>query len=145
MWEAQRLILEGWPSQTIGVLDPDMPAIGPVDRYLLLRFHDVPRVMRGMTAPTTQDVVQAFEAVSGLGPEDRVLVHCMTGTGRGPAMGIAVLVSLGLTPSQAVERIGTMRPNMAPNERVIRIAERQLDCRGAIATAIQAWRDASVN
>ena len=53
-----------------------------------------------------------------------VYVHCGAGVGRAPTMAAAYLVSTGLTPDQAWERIRTVRPFIRPKPVQIAQVER---------------------
>ncbi|MCZ7546561.1 MAG: dual specificity protein phosphatase family protein [Anaerolineae bacterium] len=46
---------------------------------------------------------------------EKVYVHCMSGMGRAPIMAAAYLVTTGLTPDEALERIRAVRPFIEPN------------------------------
>ncbi len=139
MSTARELLRDGWATRAVGVTDPDFPAMLDAEHYLVLRFHDVNRVARHLVAPCIDDIERAFEHVKGMGEGDRLLVHCMTATGRGPAMAIALLAFLGVPPEDAVRRVGELRPAMEPNGRVLRIADRLLDNDHALEEALVAW------
>lgn len=48
--------------------------------------------------------------------DEGVYIHCWEGLGRGPTMAAAYLVSTGLTPDQAWEKIRETRPFIRPTE-----------------------------
>ena len=79
-----------------------------------------PRCLRLPTvdhhAPTADQLEQGVRFIHDeLTQGGQVYVHCREGLGRGPTMLAAYLVSTGLTPSEAWEKIRAVRPFIRPN------------------------------
>lgn len=58
-------------------------------------------------------------AIERLHEGGKVLVHCQHGVGRGPLLGIAVLIGQGLSAPEALKTVRTRRWQAAPNDRQI--------------------------
>ena len=56
-------------------------------------------------------------AVERLDGGGQVYAHCKHGVGRGPLMGLAIMVARGLTASEALRRMRSQRWQAAPNDR----------------------------
>ena len=96
--------------------DDEARGIAP-ERYLYLPTVD--------DAPAT--LADLHEGVTfireGTEREGGVYVHCGSGVGRAPTMAAAYLVSTGVTPAQAWERIRAVRPFIRPqSEQVSQVA-----------------------
>ena len=66
-------------------------------------------------APTLEQLRQGVEFIEReIARGGGVLVHCGAGVGRAAAMAAAYLVSTGLSPQEAWERIRTVRPFIRP-------------------------------
>jgi hypothetical protein len=84
-------------------------------------LHGVPREAH-LWLPTTDDQAPTPEQLSAgvafirrvIDQGGKVYVHCASGVGRAPTMAAAYLVSTGMTPLQAIETIGHVRPFIKP-------------------------------
>jgi atypical dual specificity phosphatase len=64
-----------------------------------------------MTPPTPDQLARGVRAIRGaLADEQCVAVHCAAGLGRTGTLLACYLISLGLAPEAAIERIRTVRP-----------------------------------
>ena len=90
-----------------GELDDREQGVAP-PRYLYLPTVD-------NHAPTLENLTEGVEFITmELQQGGAVYVHCWEGVGRAPTMVAAYLVSTGLTPKQAWERIYAVRPFIRP-------------------------------
>src|SRR4051812_43386028 len=63
------------------------------------------------TAPTLDQISHGIQAIRrALAADQRVAVHCAAGLGRTGTLLACYLVSIGLTPDAAIERIRAVRP-----------------------------------
>ena len=108
--QAMELIANGWPTRIVSIIDPGAPPFYDIpsggEHHLVLKFNDVDRIRHGTTAPSTHHMEAAIALVAGMTKHDRLLVHCMMGSSRSPAMAISLLASLGATPAEAVAIAG---------------------------------------
>lgn len=56
-------------------------------------------------------------AIEQLAERGKVLVHCQHGVGRGPLLGMAVLIAQGLSAPEALKTVRSRRWQAAPNDR----------------------------
>jgi len=56
-------------------------------------------------------------AIERLGRGGQIYAHCKHGVGRGPLMGLAILVAQGYTPTEALRVMRNSRWQAAPNDR----------------------------
>jgi protein tyrosine phosphatase (PTP) superfamily phosphohydrolase (DUF442 family) len=66
-----------------------------------------------------QLVVGARWSLDRLAEGGKVLVHCQHGVGRGPLLGMAILIGQGLSGPEALRTVRTRRWQAAPNDRQI--------------------------
>jgi hypothetical protein len=75
--------------------------------------------------PSMEDLRSGVDFIAGeVAQGGGVYVHCGAGVGRAPTMAAAYLVSTGLTPAQAWERIRAVRPFVRPKPGQIAQVER---------------------
>lgn len=68
-------------------------------------------------APALEYLQEGVEFIHGhIANDDGVYIHCWEGLGRGPTMAAAYLVSTGLSPEQAWDKIREVRPFIRPTE-----------------------------
>ena len=67
------------------------------------------------TAPSMEALVAGVQFIhERLAVGDRVYIHCGVGVGRAPTLAAAYLVSTGMTPDEAWQRLRTVRPFIFP-------------------------------
>ena len=71
--------------------------------------HCIP--VRDFHAPSLAQLRQFVNLFATAAPEDKVVVHCEGGTGRTGTMAAAYWISKGLSTSEAIAKVRTMRPH----------------------------------
>lgn len=137
--EALRLMQEGWPTRIVSLVGDDLrfdlPRFG--SKHLIARFHDVETVLPGFTAPSRDVLEAALNHARDLGDDDRLLVHCHAGKSRSPAMAIGILVSAGLSATEAMDRVKQLRPFVIPNRLMIGILDEILGQGGRLVRVVK--------
>ena len=120
---ALALLQEGWPTRAVSLVGDDLRfelrSFG--EHHLVTRFHDVE--VEGalpFVAPTMEQAKQVLAHCHGLGPSDRLLVHCHAGKSRSPAMAIGILIENGFAPEEAFALVKATQPMLIPNRLMIR-------------------------
>lgn len=127
-------------SGLLSIVDPDIagvfrPAAIPVDRHLVLRFHDLIEPDDTIVAPQERDIADILQFGDRLREEGSqgALIHCHMGVSRSTAA-LAILLArsdperLARVFPQVVER----RPQAWPNSRMIDMADRLLGLKGRL-------------
>ena len=87
------------------------------------------------TAPTIEHLQEGVTFIQEhIENGDKVYLHCWEGLGRGPTMAAAYLVTTGMTPDAAWEKIQESRPFVNPNK----------EQRARLQEFRQAWEQATV-
>lgn len=74
-----------------------------------------------MTAPSIENLKKGVEFIyKQTDKGGAAYVHCRLGEGRGPTMAAAYLISLGMTPEDAVAHLQQYRPFVRPNKKQVR-------------------------
>lgn len=138
---AYELMKEGWPTKIVSLIGPDinfdLPWQG--DHHLIKVFHDFegpvdPRMLEesvwdlqghDLILPKIGDLYEVLDFCSGLGDEDRLLIHCHAGRSRSAAMLIGILFDhMGAASLEdardAVAMVKEVRPTMIPNRLMIK-------------------------
>ena len=132
-------------SHALSILDPWTPDPPAFDRFgphrrSVLRFHDNVDERTGDDAPQEHHVeaILAFGEAFATAPPEHLLVHCWMGMSRSTAAA-AILVAQH-NPGQeaaAFDRVFAVRPRSWPNVRMIGFADRLLQRRGALLSAVK--------
>lgn len=69
----------------------------------------------------------------------KLLIHCVKGLSRSPALAIAALASHGITPNEACRSVMQKAPTVSPNRWVIAVADDVLSLNGDLAGAAQEY------
>ena len=138
-------------SDVLSIVDPATPeleaflAFGP-HRRLKLEFDDLLFEMQGMLAPGDEHVREILEFGRELergGDTAHLLVHCHAGVSRSSAA--AALLMAQHNPGReedAFLALLDLRPQAWPNTRMVEIADRLLERRGALKAGLEAYRRA---
>ncbi len=132
-------------SHALSILDPRMPdpdafsRFGP-HRRSVLRFHDNVDERSGDDAPQEHHV----EAILSFGreladvPPDHLLVHCWMGLSRSTAAAAILMAQHGPGhEAAAFDKVFSVRPRSWPNARMIWFADRLLERKGALLSALK--------
>lgn len=120
IFEAVKLSQE-WATHTISVVDPGiedcgidikLPIVSP--NHKLRRYYFI----LDFTAPLTS--------------ADKLLVHCQAGISRSTAVACGVLCQHGLSPSEAIPFVLSIRPQAQPNLHVLRLFDEILGLEGKL-------------
>jgi predicted protein tyrosine phosphatase len=134
-------------SHVLSLLDPatpDPPALAGLGfkHHRMLYFHDVTASFAGYAAPQIEHVegVLAFgrELADAQEALDHLLVHCHMGISRSTAaMAILLAQTKAGSEEHAFDTLFAIRPRGWPNSRMIAIADRLLQRRGALEAALR--------
>ncbi len=126
----------------ISILAPDAPIPWPLvdisKPVLFLRFHDAIGREVGAVLPTDADITALLNFDADSEVEERVVVQCTAGISRSTA---ALIILLAQRHSdlndELFEGLRKLRPRAWPNSRMIEIADRMLERRGDLITALR--------
>ncbi|MDM8557303.1 dual specificity protein phosphatase family protein [Candidatus Parabeggiatoa sp. HSG14] len=135
---------QNWATHTISLLDPDYTGIKPKPgQNALLQsyyFHDVFKpstLLPNQTFATAKQIQDILEFTETLKTTDKLLVHCHAGISRSTAVGCGVLCQHGLTPSEAIEHILSIRQIAWPNAHIIALFDEILVLDGELIKTIK--------
>ena len=81
------------------------------------------------TPPSVEDLRRGVEFIGAeIERGGKVYVHCAVGCGRAPTMTAAYLVSTGLAPEEALQRIRQVRPFINPTRKQQRVLAEFAEC-----------------
>lgn len=136
---ALRLMEEGWPTCIISLVGEDLrfdlPQFGP--KHFIARFHDVETTLPGYVPPSGDMLRAALKHAANLNDGDRLLVHCHAGKSRSPAMVIGILISAGLSATEAMSRVKALRPFVIPNRLMTNILDHLLGQGGELVRVME--------
>ena len=137
-----------WATHTVSLLDPDidtefikLPVASKEGELRRYYFHDMfPHSVsssffkntKPATLPQIQDIL---EFTAPLEPTDKLLVHCHAGISRSTAVACGVLCQHGLTPSEAVKYVLSIRKLAFPNKPVLTLFDEILGLEGKLVIA----------
>jgi predicted protein tyrosine phosphatase len=140
-----------WATHAISLMNNDMKNVhtntswnnGQTNpNHLCLYFDDVISRANSKHPPEMSHILVAFNFVSKLPTDAKLLIHCQAGISRSTAMAIAIAVYKGLTPENAIKYVYSIRPQMQPNPLMIKQADSILELDGKLKQAMQTWADA---
>jgi predicted protein tyrosine phosphatase len=79
----------------------------------------------------------ALKHAANLNDGDRLLVHCHAGKSRSPTMVIGILISAGLSATEAMSRVKALRPFVFPNRLMISILDDLLGQGGELVRVVE--------
>jgi len=147
-----KILAPQWATHTISLLDPDIdpdfmilpkPGVdGQIRRYY---FHDVTpnsaraqminEYLEDMKVATSNEMKDILEFTKPLISTDKLLVHCHAGISRSTAVACGVLCQHGLTPSEAVKYVLSVRPIAFPNQHILTLFDELLGLSGQLVIA----------
>jgi len=109
----------------------------PSPPQLVLRFEDIDRDLYPYWVATMDDVTNGL-AFARQNSERDILVHCVAGVSRSPALALAILADrLGPNSEvEAAEVLYELCPEAVPNLLILELADRFLQRGGAIVSAV---------
>ena len=133
--EANGLLAAGWPIHCVSLLDQGTRLAHRGQNHLVLEFGDVgPKARRGTSVPpAAADVAAVLGFTAGLQDGDRLLVHCIGGYGRSPAVAVGILVQHGQSVASAWAEVRRQRPQCAPNRLLIALFDAAIGMGGALS------------
>lgn len=111
----------------VSLLDQDeLPILGLSDEPLAatfsgVRFLHLPTVDRHPPAATEETLTLIRELAADVAAGCHVAAHCHAGHGRSPALAAAILVTLGMSPDQAIVHLSQARGRQVPHQKAQRI------------------------
>lgn len=126
-------LANGWADKVVSLVDASTELPKFDVPHLILRMADT-EVATDLWAPQQSDIDRAFTFAGKCGS---VLVHCEGGISRSPAMGIGLLVSAGMSPTDALIQIHATRPNIHPNKLILSLCDTHLHMSGALVQEVQ--------
>lgn len=118
---------QGWATVVVSLYKPgdDLPDVGHMP-HLLVDMADT-EVATDLFAPTLDQVAEVMEFVI---KKDNVVINCVGGISRSPALGIGLLVNDGMSIADAVALVHHQRPNFSPNKLILRHIDDYLNMGG---------------
>jgi predicted protein tyrosine phosphatase len=155
-------ISKEWATHTVSVLDSGLnrnvlevnatlyEKLMPKPRTGLLLhrsyFDDVtPENDLGSTVATLEDIRAILRFTENLTAESNLLVHCSAGISRSTAVATGILCQQGLTPTEALKKVYSIRHFARPNAHVIALMDTALGLNNALKDALQLHRRFSIN
>jgi predicted protein tyrosine phosphatase len=149
--KAKTLIAQDWPTHIISIINdagPNWPAT-TIDRqhsnHAIYNFHDVenddPEEYADLVAPSLKVMQEIIEEVKSweLNDESKLLIHCSAGKSRSTAIGLAVLVMNGMSPSDALRKVQLLSPAMCPNRLMTEYLDRSIGANGELLECVTNW------
>ncbi len=126
------LRIQPWATHTISLLDPDFLAISQIpepsveQQVLRCSFHDIGKeefaaYFNDPKMANSQQIQEILDFTAQLKSTDKLLVHCHAGISRSTAVACGILCQHGLTPTEAVKYVLSIREQAFPNQHVIKL------------------------
>jgi predicted protein tyrosine phosphatase len=139
--QARTILLGPWPTLAVSMIDTDVsdfPSRGA--HHLVVQANDV-----GTRQPIAyRHVAEILDFTAQASSADRVLVNCMAGLSRSPALAIGVLIGGGLSWEAAFSRVEGQQPMLSPNTEIIRFVDDYFDLGGQLTRHTAAWHEAKL-
>ncbi|OLP61579.1 phosphatase [Xaviernesmea oryzae] len=123
------------PSHLISIRAPGTKLLSMIDlpdeNHLQLIFSDA-LDQEEPHAATAEAVDQAFAFIDRLPADAHLLVHCLRGLGRAPALALGILGRY-MEPEAAAANLHMLRPEAKPNRHVVTLCDAHLSLKGKLA------------
>jgi predicted protein tyrosine phosphatase len=141
------------PERVISMLDPELsfPDLGMsyADRHLRLSFHDINMPFQDMVPPSAEHIRAVLRFVDESKNGGPFLIHCHAGISRSTATAyvVACFANPDSDEHEIALRLRQASPLARPNERLVRLADREMRRKGRMSEAISitgqglAWPD----
>jgi predicted protein tyrosine phosphatase len=135
-------------SDVLSIINPEAPYPEAFrafagHRRTTLRFHDVVLPTDGQMMCANNDVGRILDfgrALAARGDATHLLVHCMAGVSRSTAAAAILMAQDNAGREDDVfDALTKVRPRAWPNSRMIALADRMLDRRGALEIALRRY------
>jgi predicted protein tyrosine phosphatase len=137
-------------TSVVSILDPETPVpeafarFSPGRDHLVMRFHDVVQDQPMMSSPRPghiERLLEFGETNRSAAASAHLLIHCHAGISRSTAAAAILLCqNRPGREHEAFAAIAALRPQAWPNTRMIEIADRLLDRKGALLAALGRFR-----
>jgi len=148
IFEAVKLSQE-WATHTISLVDPgiedydgiELPVASQARKLRRYYFHDIISTDNFLIflteeaipiLATAQQIQDILDFTAPLTSTDKLLVHCQAGISRSTAVACGILCQHGLSPSEAVQYVLSIRPQAKPNQHVLRLFDEILGLEGKL-------------
>jgi len=146
--QARKLLQAKWPTWAVTLLGPTKPwhrdhatLWSTGDNHVRIVVDDITESWPGWEACTHDHVRELLAWADNIKAGNNVLIHCRAGVSRSTAASIAVLVSRGANPRDAIDYVQRIRPILDPNELILTRADEVLGLQGALVEAYADWAD----
>lgn len=123
------------PSHLISIRAPGTKLLSmielPEENHLPLLFGDALDPDEP-DAARAEDVARCLAFVDGLPGDARLLVHCLRGIGRAPALSLGILARY-LDPESAAATLHALKPDAKPNRHVVALFDAALGLKGKLS------------
>lgn len=149
-------ISQSWATHTISILDTDLAKMllatetfyekripKPRDGLSLYRcyFDDVtPETDFGLILATLEDIQALLDFTERLAVNDKLLVHCSAGISRSTAVATGILCQHGLSPTEALKQVFSVRKGAIPNTHIIALMDKVLELNGELESVLQEYQ-----
>lgn len=141
--EAAGLLARHQPSHLISLASPghvdELPVVVPPHR-LDLRFNDIAEPRDGLVPPSEADVAALIDFAESWDGVRPLLVHCWAGVSRSTAAAYVVACARSDPGREQdwADRLRAVAPTATPNPLIVALADRHLNRKGAMISAIAA-------
>ena len=137
------LVTEHNVDRVMGLLGPEIghPELGlPKNQHLRMAFNDISGPMSGLIPPGEEDVKKVINFIENWDQSGNFLIHCWAGISRSTAA--AFITSCILNPQEEeidlAWELRHLAPSATPNRLLIEHADRLLQRKGRMKTAVKA-------
>lgn len=124
--DAAALGWKAWgPDAVVSVLSPTRRHVSHLAQvpHLVLAFHDVETAGMRRAVPFSSRHLSVFLDFLADHDPRRLLVHCVAGISRSPALVLVAAVARGVAPQAAVDALCTPDPGVQPNRLILGVAD----------------------